>query len=53
MKMKPGCKHCKKPLSQDDQDYQDIEGELDDSGEMEVEKMEGKTIDEVMVDMEL
>ena len=53
MKMKPGCKHCKKPLSQDDQDYQDIEGELDDSGEMEVEKIEGKTIDEVIVDMEL
>ena len=53
MKMKPCCKHCKKPLNQDDQDYEVYEEELDDSGEMEVEKIEGKTIDEVIVDMEL
>lgn len=53
MKMKPCCKHCKKPLNQDDQDYEVYEEELDDSGEMEVKKIEGKTIDEVIVDMEL
>jgi len=53
MKVKPCCKRCKNPLIQDDDDYDQIEEELGDSGEMEVVKVEGKTIDEIIVSMEL
>ena len=53
MKMKPCCKHCKKPLCQDDQDYEVYEEELDENGEIEVQKVGDKTIEEAIVDMEL